>query len=269
VSSWQLESDPSFPHFTFSGFGRYALLEIIGPETSSVRLELDFTTSPLGASADALGLPPAAVVGSQRVDFPVLGSGSARVYSPPVRPRTIDGHQYLVIDMGRPGQLPPVPRHGLGGLWGKNIILDPRYLTSYVRDISLVSSADYTHLTPPTAIRNIPADLANPNLEYSGVYEDGWVGATSYALLRCPSRCRVEVRAEVLVPHQQLMIEVDGRRVLARGVPPGEVNVQSSALFAKGDHRVVLHWAHVAQLSAADRRRVAARLAYVGFDSSP
>ena len=85
--------------------------------------------------------------------------------------------------MGRDGRYPIVSRPGLTGLFRTSALLDPRLLTSYVRDISLVSPAQYARLRPPTAIRNIPADLANPALEYSGIYEDGWLSQTSYARL--------------------------------------------------------------------------------------
>ena len=44
VSFWQLEPDPSFPGRTFSGFGRYALLQVLNP-TARVQVVLDFTTS--------------------------------------------------------------------------------------------------------------------------------------------------------------------------------------------------------------------------------
>ena len=67
--------------------------------------------------------------------------------------------------------MPLVRRPGVTGSWGKSVALDPRSLTSYVRDVSLVTPAQYDRLRAPSAIRSIPADLANLNLEYSGIYE--------------------------------------------------------------------------------------------------
>ena len=70
---------------TFSGFGRYALLQVLDP-SPIVRVVLDFTISPTQRQQGVYPLPPAAMVGAERVRFPVVGSGSARVVSPPLRP---------------------------------------------------------------------------------------------------------------------------------------------------------------------------------------
>ena len=91
--------------------------------------------------------------------------------------------------------MPLVRRPGVTGSWGKSVALDPRSLTSYVRDVSLVTPAQYGRLRAPSAIRSIPADLANLNLEYSGIYEDGWVARTSYAQLAGGPPGRLAIRA--------------------------------------------------------------------------
>lgn len=270
VSFWQLEADPSFPGRTFSGFGRYALFEILGP-TPSVRAVLDFTTSPIQTPSGSHRLPPAAIVGAERVQFPVVGSGSARVVSPPLRPRMIDGRPYIVLDMGRSGEFPLVRRPGVTGLWGKSVLLDPRFLTSYVRDVSLVSPAEYGRLRAPMAIRNIPGDLANPNLEYSGFYEDGWVGQTSYAQLSGGPPGRLVIRALVL-PRQQgqrLRVLVNGRSVEARSVTPGLLNLDIPLPASAGRRTIELRWAGVTRLAAPDRRSVAARLTFLGMAEPP
>ena len=118
VSFWQLEGDTSFPGHTFSGFGRYALFQILNP-TPTVRVALELTTSPLAGTPSLYRLPPAAMAGADRVPFPVVGSGSARVISPPLRPAIISGRAYVLLDMGRNGQLPVVPRPGLTDLSGR------------------------------------------------------------------------------------------------------------------------------------------------------
>ena len=197
MSFWQLEGDPSFPGHTFSGFGRFALFQILG-STPRVRVVLDLTMSPTNPPSGSYSLPPAGVFGADRVRFPVVGSGSARVVSPPLTPRIIDGQPYLVLDMGKRGAFPVVSRPGVTGIWGKSVVLDPRFLTSYVRDVSLVSNAEYDRLAAPSTIQSIPADLANPNLEYSGIFEDGWVGRESYAQLSGGPSGRLMIRADVL-----------------------------------------------------------------------
>jgi hypothetical protein len=265
VSFWQLENDPLFPGRTFSGFGRYALFEILGP-SEDLRVVLDFTISPTQGQHGFTTLPPAAIVGAERVDFPVVGSGSARVVSPPVRPRIIGGRPYILLDVGRSGQYPASRRPGVTGLWGKAVLLDPRVLTSYVRDVSLVSSDQYGRFRAPMAIRSFPADLANPDLEYSGISEDGWVGQRSYVLLGGgpPGRLVIRALAVALRQGQRLQVLVDGRLVASRIVTPGLLNLDLPVPASHGRRKIELRWAGVTRLSALDPRSAAAHITFLG-----
>lgn len=266
VSFWQLERDPWFPHGTFSGFGRYALFQIFGP-TSKVRLALDFTTSPIARDPRVNVLPPAAAIGAERVRFPLVGSGSARVVSPPLRPRIIGGRPYVVLDMGRRGRFPPVRRPGVTGIWGKSAVLDPRSLTSFVRDVSLVSPAQYRDFRPPMAIRRFPADLANPNLEYSGISEDGWVAAASYVQLAGGPPTRLAIHA-VVPPgrqEQRVRIVVNGRVIASRNVEPGLLDLTIPLPASSGRRKIELRWLSVVRLPLPDGRTVTARLTFLGL----
>ena len=266
VSFWQLEGDPAFAGRTFSGFGRFALFQILNP-TPRVRVVLDFTSSPIHTRRGAGRLPPAAVIGAERVTFPVVGSGSARVVSPPVRPMIVDGRPYIVLDMGTSGRRPVVPRPGITGLWGKSALLDPRVLTSFgTGDISLVSPAQYRRFDRPSAIRSIPADLAEPGLEYSGIYEDGWIGRTSYVRLAGGAPGRLVVKALVTFRHpgERLDVRVNGRLVAVRSVQLGELQLTVPVPAAAGPRTISVHWSATSQLSPTDARQGAARLTYIG-----
>ena len=109
-------------------------------------------------------LPPAAVYGENRGTFSLVGRGSARVVSSPVRPKIIDGSAFVLLDMGAPVRLPPSPRTGVAALYGSHIPLDGRYLTSWVRDISLVDAKQMRRLRAPTGIHSFPAGLADPGV---------------------------------------------------------------------------------------------------------
>jgi hypothetical protein len=265
VSFWQLEPDPSFPGHTFSGFGRYALFQVLGA-TSRVRVVLNFTTSSTNPPSGSYRLPPAAVVGSDRVRFPVSGSGSARVVSPTLKPWIVGGQPYVLLDMGMLGEFPLVLRPGVTGLWGKSVVLDPRLLTSYVRDVSLVSVAKYDRMRAPAAIRNIPADLANPNLEYSGIYEDGWVAQESYAQLSGGPAARLVIHA-VVPPRrhgQKLRVLVNGLALASRSVRSGSLDLDLPLPASSGRRKIELRWAGVTPLTAPDRRSAAAHLTFLG-----
>ena len=106
----------------------------------------------------------------------------------------IAGQPYVVLDMGEFGSLARYPHPGLQGLYATSVTIDPRELTSHVRNISLVSEAEYARLRPPSALSRFPSDLENESLEYSGIYEDGWLGEDSYAVLRGGPAAQVSTR---------------------------------------------------------------------------
>jgi hypothetical protein len=147
--------------------------------------------------------------------------------------------------------------------------LDPRYLTGYLRDASVMGSAEYRRRVAPSNLHRFPADLANPNLEYSGIYEDGWV-ADSYAVLSTGGAHELVVRADVLPgPDQRLEVLVDGKRIVSRRVKPGLLDLRLPLLGAAATRRVELRWAHVERLGLHDPRPAAARLLFLGFTPPP
>jgi hypothetical protein len=231
-----------------------------------VRLVLDVTASPIRRRDGSGALPPASVVGTRRVPLPLVGSGSARVVSAPLTPKVIDGLRYVVVDMGEPGQLPLVRRPGLTDLWAKSVPIDPRFLTSYVRDISLVSDSAYQHLRAPHALTRFPADLHNPGLEYSGIYEDGWLSDDAYALLAGGPRTRLVAKVEVPggYPARTLRILLDGHTIAERKVGPGNTTVTVPIAASPARRRVEFRWSRPIKLPAPDGRSVGGLLVRLG-----
>jgi hypothetical protein len=263
VAFYQLESDFFDGGQTFSGFGRRALFRVLGP-SERFRLGLDLTKTLSHDGSNTL--PPAAVVGANRAHLPVVGRGSARVFSEPLRPQMVDGQPYVLLDIGVDGKLTPRESHGLQDLYGSSVVVDPRYLTSYVRDISLISEADYRRLEAPAELSDFPANLSNSNLEYSGIYEDGWMGEEGYAVLAAPGRLDVALRAEVPTGGaRHLRILIDGRQVLSRTVEPGALDVRAPVSGSGSKHRVELRWEGVESLPAPDLRPVSAQLRFLGL----
>ena len=68
------------------------------------------------------------------------------------------------------------------------IDLDDRRLVGFMRDASVITEQQYLALPRPTKINDFPGDLARyPGLEYSGLFEDGWVAEDAFFKLG-PSR---------------------------------------------------------------------------------
>jgi hypothetical protein len=263
VSFFQLQPDPFFRDRTMVGFGRYALFQVLGPSTGA-RLVIELTDT---LNHDGVNLlPPAAVVGSNRLALPLRGRGSARVFSAPLKPQVIAGTPYVLLDMGLNGRLPAVERSGLQALYSRSVKTDPRYLTAYVRDISLVSAAQYANLQPPTALRSFPADLANPNLEYSGLYEDGWMGADGYVRLAGGPAADLLVQGQVPAgAGKRLELLVNGRPVASVAVTPGLLNVRAAVPASSASRRVELRFAATIKLKPPDKRPAAAHLTFLGL----
>lgn len=263
VSFSQLQTDPYFPGQTMAGFGRYALFRVIGP-TAGMRLEFDFTTTLNHDGSNEI--PPAMVVGSRRIMLPMVGRGSARVFSVPLHPQMIGVQPYVLLDMNAVPREPATPRSGIQALYGSSIPLDIRFLTSYVRDVSIVSAQQYDELRPPSALSQFPSDLANPNLQYSGLYEDGWMGADAYAVLSGGAASDLVLRGEVPVgAGKHLTVLVNGRTVFSEAINPGALNIRIPVLATTGSRRVELRFAATIHLAAPDLRPATAHLSYLGL----
>lgn len=163
----------------FHGTGRYNLFRLVRP-TDKIRLVVDFTRTPLGG--DRYQLPAdARVVGREDYRLGFVGAGSARVVSPVLEPEYFEQQAYLTVDFA--DKALPILKHktGLMRLWGSRFNLDDRRLVGFTRDISLITDEEYQKLQRPTRIGDFPGDLSRfPGLEYSGLFEDGWVGPDSF-----------------------------------------------------------------------------------------
>jgi hypothetical protein len=149
-----------------------------------VRVVLDMTAS---MRADGVNqFPPASAIGSTRQQFDAVGRGAARLFSAPIQHQQLQSGQYVAIDMGEDGRRFPEVRPGLMALYGTDVPMDRRELVGFARDISVISEDDYARLQAPSAITTFPDGLNDRNLEYSGLYEDGWTGEDAYAVLQQP-----------------------------------------------------------------------------------
>lgn len=265
VAFYPVERDGAFKGHTFSGFGRYVLLRIVRP-AAAVRLEVDLSTTLMDTT-----LPKAVLIGTHRVPLSMVGSGSARVFSPTFRPQVIDGEPYVLLDLGRDGRLIRDSRPGLESLYGTSVPIDPRYLTAFVRDLSLVPDSQYRALRRPAALASFPTALADPNLEYSGIYENGWVAKDSYAVLAGGPAADLVIRAQVppASEEQRLAVFLDGHRVAARRVAPGQLDFAVALPASEVPRRVDLRWRVAStKLPAPVLGPVSALLQYLGVVSA-
>jgi hypothetical protein len=181
---FQREPEPvSGNKLYFHGTGRYAMFEILNPSAQKLRLEIDFTRTSLGGERSYL--PTHAIVsGEDDYPIPFVGSGSARIFTQPIKPAVFEGLSYVTLDFGENPAMILKKTTGLMKLYGQAYNLDDRRLVGFTRDISVVTEDEYRRMKRPTRIAKLPDDLyANPGFEYSGIFEDGWLANRAYMCL--------------------------------------------------------------------------------------
>jgi hypothetical protein len=272
IGLFALEPDYFFPGQRFAGVGRYLLFEVLHPDQDA-RLVLEFTSS-LKADGASL-LPPVAVIGEQRLSLPAVGRGSARWYSKPLAPQWIDGHAYLAVDFGVDGTRYPDTRRGLMTWLGHDIPVDSRLLVGLARNISLVGEAEYQRMVPPDQIERFPQDLGASALEYSGIYEDGWVADDCVVFLRRPNGPGMLTFKGKLLPASDgsgttITIDLDGASAFSQRRDPGPFAIDVPVPVADGDRIAVrLRFSAVRPLSDRDRRPASAHIDYLGLARAP
>lgn len=265
---FRVQPDYFYPQNVTASVGRYLLFEVLNP-SESVQLRLNFTATLLGDNERLL--PPAVAIGDARYSLAMMGRGAARVYSPPLAPQEIDGRYYIMLDMGSEGLRQTDIRTGIMAIYGTDIALDQRLIVGQARDISVVSAEEYDNLTPPQSISSFPADFDNPNLEYSGAYEDGWLSENSFFCL-AQSQTDTPLRIRVQNPDlgdstfkQGVTVLLDGEQVLQEEYPVGEIDVSIPSSEA-GRHCVELRFSTVRHFSNGDMRPFGAYLSFIGYE---
>ena len=267
----QIEPDVFFRGRTFMGLGRRLIFQVVNPTVGS-RLAVEITASIKGDGENLL--PPAVVIGADRRPMPFIGRGSARVFSDPIAPIVAEDRAFIALDMGVDGQPFPDQRAGLMTLYGTHIPLDRRLLTGHARDISLISARELDQLAAPVSIQRFSDDLANPALEYSGIYEDGWISEAAYFGLSQPDNdAQVVVRGAVPLIDDpnfstELRVLVDGEEVSRSRVRPVRSKPEGLHHRARDDGALSYASRSSSVSPGKDQRPAAASISFIGFDAT-
>ena len=266
IAFYQLEKDPLFPGQMFSSLGKNLLFMVVNP-TSKPRVVMELTDTVVKQHESRLPTPRV-----QDTELGFVGRGSGRVFSSPIVPTVIDGMSYLSIDMQRDGRQFPKRVSGLSMLYGREVPQDSRYVTAFGRDISLVSEEQYQAIKPPARLQHFPDDLADKNLEYSGIYEDGWISEQAFFVFaKEHSSDSIFIRG--MVPQidkadfsTTLHIKVDGVELATKkmGLGAFEVKVPTGQMPV-GRHRVDLTFDAYQTLPTGDDRIIGGKLEFLGF----
>ena len=270
VSRWPVEHDFFDRQKGFYAIGRHLLFEVIQP-SQNVHLRLSVSRSLMGAGRTVL--PEGALIeGAEPEELGFIGSGSANVISRPIKLAERNGRYFFNINFQREGDLFPTAKTGLMRLFNLDIPYDQRRIVAFARDISLVSDEEYNSLNPPHLLQRFPKDLNNNDLEYSGIYEDGWVAESSYAVLKPLDRESL-LLISLSIPTLGNRLASSIVSLLLDGVEVGRRSTTSgSATFeipvhTGGKHRIELNFDRATPLPPPDDRPVSGQIRYMGFRS--
>src|SRR5439155_6706010 len=129
-------------------------------------------------------------------------------------------------------------------------------------------------LSTPSAVRQFPSDLQIQSLEYSGVYEDGWVSEAAFFELSQPADAST-LSIHGMLPlvddpgfTSEAQVFLDGKLLAQRTLKPGEFQINAGVPNSDGRHRVDLRFSRLQRLHAPDTRPVASLLRSVSFEST-
>lgn len=269
VGLHQMQTDPMFRKRSMAGVGRAVLVDVLNP-APRVRVLVEATgsyhTDPVWRA-----VPPVRVAGERRADFAAVGMGAVRLVSPPVAPQAVGAGRYLALDFGE-ARRNPNKLSAAEKLWGADLPRDRRHLTGHVRDISVLSEEEYAAFRPPRQIAKFPDDLTHPHLEYSGLFEEGWVGKEFKVRLTQPGPGH-EAVIRAAIPQvgaaagfrTEMTVLIDGALVEKRVLAPGEFEVRAPG-GAAGPRWIELRFSHDQQMPAPDGRPVVALIRFAGFE---
>ena len=268
VSIYADEKDVYDQSKAFAAIGRFLLFRVEAPP-KKMRLQLSLTTTLMRDKEEKL--PPAIVMGASAVSVGLLGHGSARVVSPAFSPLTVDGIAYVLLDLGADPKLLPTPRTGLMRLYGTHVAIDYRQLVAFARQIRFLDADIDQSPDAPSSVSRLPQDLYNQALQYSGLYEDGWMGDDGFFLLHSSRPGVVVLRGEmpvgIGVDTVDLDVSVDGSAPVHKSLTPGAFAVQVPV--AAGSKRIDFHFSKLGRLGVGDDRPVSAKFSSIAIEANP
>ena len=192
IGMYQQEADPHTPDHDITGLGRFLLIRVEQP-SEEIYLRVAVSKTFMGADHTSWTPPRSRVLSAEEAprilaqkDVPLgfVGNGAVNRILGPIRPIWQNGAAYIAIDFAETPVPFPYKRHGLQSLYNTNVPLDSRLLVTYGRDISALTGAEVAALPRPARLSRFPADIVVARgLEFSGIFEDGWLSPQSEFVL--------------------------------------------------------------------------------------
>jgi len=262
---FQAESDIYFSGI-FHSFGRYMLIQALG-DMNNARFVFDLSGTVLKKRGALL---TTVTISAERsvVPFRFVGRGSGRIYSDPIN---LKSFEYMLVDMNTVPETFPSKKTLLRFLYGGDVLIDMRRLTHFVRKFGVLVNEEYRAMKPPHALSNFPTDLADRGLEYSGMYEDGWISERSFFVLAPKPDTRYLI-IKGMVPQidstdfrTTWSVSIDGKSVAKRQVGLGSFEVKVPVTPDGHRHRIDMAFERYQTLPSPDSRLIGGKIEFIGY----
>lgn len=270
ASFFQVEPDPFLKNY-FSSIGRYFLLQVPG-YTKGDRMLFDITATQQKQRGCSLPAPLIKGEDGKEIQVSFVGRGAGRLYSAPFSVKEIDGIPYILVDMNVVPETFKNRETLLSHLYGSDILVDMRRLTAFARNISIVSEQEYTALKPPHKIDNLLVDLRNPALQYSGIFEDGWLSEESFFILAPEKNSKFFVLKGMIPQIKKnsdfkttLTVKVAGKEIAQKELGLGAFEIKIPTENVVNEQRIDLSFSNYQQFAGRDGRYITARINFLGF----
>ena len=271
ISYFQQEVDFYGNHTGFNGIGQFMLLRIEQP-TKHVYLRVSATKTLMGNGNNTWSTE-AKILGNNTVKLGAVGSGAINLIAGPITPFVLDGASYIALDFNQTAITMPTNRHGIKAFYNASINLDYRRLVAYGRDISALSPEEVKAIERPRGLGNFPADIVTAKgLEYSGIYEDGWISPDSRFVLAA-AQTNDQLRLKGFIPDiagnakkETFTVRVNGTQHYRFSCGPGAFDWAIPVGNASRVTSLEIHSSLHAQLPNPDLRPVTAHLSYIGLE---
>jgi hypothetical protein len=265
ISFTQLEHDLFVPNGRFSTIGRFLLFRIEHP-TPAVYLRIAASKT-LMAPGHKTWSPDAVAEGISDVSLDFHGGGAANKIVGPIIPVMRGGHAYIALDLHELPSAFPIHRTGLAAFYHNWVPMDYRRMVAFARDISALSPEQRSALVRPRRISAFPADIAGATgLEFSGIYEDGWLSPEAdIGLGRAEAGDWVRIKGQVprfsaTQSPGTVTIRVNGTQVWTLPADPGPFDWRLPIAHPGAQTDLLLQFSNQSILPNGDERPVSAKL---------
>jgi hypothetical protein len=153
-------------------------------------------------------------------------------------------------------------------MYGTSVPLDYRRVVAFIRKIRAVDSEAADENVAPSRIANFPADLGNPNLRFSGIYEDGWVGNRGFVTLSSVAPGKAIIRgmvpAGIGIESVELTMTAGNSPPVTKSLKPGSFEIETPV--EGGETRIHFEFSGMGRLPPPDNRPAVALLKSVSIE---